>query len=892
MTPIWILVGLLAQQPAPAPASLDEWNNRGQTAIKKNDLKGAEDIFRSALELAKSAGDRGWEAEFDRAIGETYQRRNQWREALPFYEASLAIRRERQDRPEIAYQLTGIGYVHLSLGEYDEAERYLEQGRAAYAALNDQAHVAQAVQLMGQLKARKRFDQANAYLRASEYGPALQAAFEVLEMQRAANAVQAAPLEMLGKVFLATEQAEKALGYFEECLAIRLRAKDPAAISTAYNNIGLTLETMGRSKEALEVLGKALDLRKSAGVPADVAQTLINIGNAQESLGMHAEAATSFEQAQKLAEESRSQGNLGLALYGLGQVALSTGKLDEAIALHTRAMKIRQDSGDRIGVVHSLNRLALASEMKGNLAQAEKLHANALEEFEKIAAGIRDPEQVGRFRQNTIVLYPHYARVLLKEGKTEAAFGIAERSRGAGLARMAELSRQGFLASLSDADRASWNAAAAGRARATNRLRDALRSQTPAPAVAQARSAYNQADNALAQLRDRIFAGHPELATAKAAPLEVARMLAASRAEPSTVYMEWLTVDPSSTLLFVLAGGAVRGFELADSTDSLAKMSANWRATFARGNSRGVKTATQPAQGDPAAEAQAARRLYSATFGPVAPEIAKHAWTRMVLVPDGPMLGVPFAALEDEKGARLIENYPVTTATSVASLMERVPRKPAAMGLLAVGDPLAPGEERVVAPSGDRYGPLEHARAEARSAADAFPDSRVLIGEEAREALVKQEIGKYRIVHFATHGILSRDSGLDSGLLLANEAADSSEDGVLQAWEIADTPLAAGLAVLSACDTAQGDAELGEGLVGLAWAFQAAGCPNVIASLWNIDDEATGKLIREFYKSVKAGARLDVALRNAMIAVKAMPGTESPYYWAGFRMIGPGGESQ
>jgi CHAT domain-containing protein len=96
--------------------------------------------------------------------------------------------------------------------------------------------------------------------------------------------------------------------------------------------------------------------------------------------------------------------------------------------------------------------------------------------------------------------------------------------------------------------------------------------------------------------------------------------------------------------------------------------------------------------------------------------------------------------------------------------------------------------------------------------------------------------------------------------------------------------------VLSACDTAQGDEELGEGLVGLAWAFQAAGCPNVIASLWNIDDEATGKLIREFYKSVKGGARLDVALRNAMIAVKGMQGNESPYFWAGFRMIGPGGE--
>jgi CHAT domain-containing protein len=75
--------------------------------------------------------------------------------------------------------------------------------------------------------------------------------------------------------------------------------------------------------------------------------------------------------------------------------------------------------------------------------------------------------------------------------------------------------------------------------------------------------------------------------------------------------------------------------------------------------------------------------------------------------------------------------------------------------------------------------------------------------------------------------------------------------------------------------------------MGLAWAFQAAGCSNVVASLWNIDDEATGTLMVEFYKAARAGRRLDDALRSAMLAVKKAPGNASPYYWAGFRVIGP-----
>ena len=830
------------------------------------------------------------------------------------------MQRARGDKAGVAFLLRGIGSAYHQLREDANAETMIERGRAAYMELGNQKEAAVAVQILAQMRidqerlgeaavmlkqaselfdashdksdgALVRDDLAALYLRQSDYRSSLQLAFEALDIQRGLerDPFLQVSFERLANTLLAMEQPEKALGYYRQCLELRMKARDQLAIAQAYNNIGHTLERMGRHGDAMAALEQALELRRGRDNPEKIAETLINLGLAQESQGNHAKAEESYRAALKIAEERQYSSKLALALYGLGNLALEAGQIDDAIALHQRGLTIRQKMGDRILAVHSMNRLALGYERKGDLAQAEKLHATALAEFEKIAAGIADPAQVGRFRTSTVILYPHYARVLFKEGKTEEALAIAERSRGAGLARMAQTNRRGFEASLSEADRSAWLAAQKGRVQATNRLRDALAASAPPPAVDQRRSDYLRADNALEQLRDQIYARHPPLARPVAAEQGISKILEGSRQSPRTLYLEWLMVDETSTVLFAISQGAVRGFELPIGRAGVAAMAQQWRDSLEQGRTRGVAVAkTAP---DPAVEQRTARALYAAILGPMAAELQKRTWSRIVLIPDGPLLDTPFAGLMNETGARLIEDFPITTAVSLESLFTARVLKPEIRTAFVVGDPIEAGERRVVAPSGDQFEPLVNARSEAKSVAGLFKNSLVLTGAQAREERVKQELSKYWIVHFATHGVLSKTDGdgLQSGLLLANELADGREDGLLQAWEIADMPLSAELAVLSACQTAEGDERLGEGLMGLAWAFQAAGCPNVVASLWNIDDEATQKLMTEFYRSIRAGKRVDDALRWAMLGVKSSAGTASPYYWAGFRILGPAG---
>jgi CHAT domain-containing protein len=165
-----------------------------------------------------------------------------------------------------------------------------------------------------------------------------------------------------------------------------------------------------------------------------------------------------------------------------------------------------------------------------------------------------------------------------------------------------------------------------------------------------------------------------------------------------------------------------------------------------------------------------------------------------------------------------------------------------------------------------------------------------LVGPRAQEAVIKREMPRSALLHFATHGLLDSRDGMRSCLLLAPEPEGSGEDGVLEAREIAGMTLSARLAVLSACESGRGQPGGGEGLVGLAWAFRAAGCPSVVASEWSVDDAATERLMEAFYRGVKGKMRLDDALRQAMLSVRAWTaakeGRDVPYYWAAFQVMG------
>jgi len=150
------------------------------------------------------------------------------------------------------------------------------------------------------------------------------------------------------------------------------------------------------------------------------------------------------------------------------------------------------------------------------------------------------------------------------------------------------------------------------------------------------------------------------------------------------------------------------------------------------------------------------------------------------------------------------------------------------------------------------------------------------------------DLSRYRIIHFATHGLLNSEHPLLSGLVFSLvDENGKPQDGFLRMHEIYNLQLPAELVVLSACQTALGEEIKGEGLVGLARGFMHAGARRVVASLWQVDDMATAQLMGYFYRGMlKGNLRPAAALRAAQIELSRSPRWSSPYYWAGFVMQG------
>jgi CHAT domain-containing protein len=149
-------------------------------------------------------------------------------------------------------------------------------------------------------------------------------------------------------------------------------------------------------------------------------------------------------------------------------------------------------------------------------------------------------------------------------------------------------------------------------------------------------------------------------------------------------------------------------------------------------------------------------------------------------------------------------------------------------------------------------------------------------------------LDQYRIVHFATHSLLnSRNPELSGIVLSLVDEAGSAQEGFVRAYEIYNLKLNADLVVLSACSTALGKEIKGEGLAGLTRGFMYAGTPRVIASLWNVRDEATAELMKRFYRNMLIGKSSPAAaLREAQISMWREPRWAAPYYWAGFALQG------
>jgi CHAT domain-containing protein len=185
-----------------------------------------------------------------------------------------------------------------------------------------------------------------------------------------------------------------------------------------------------------------------------------------------------------------------------------------------------------------------------------------------------------------------------------------------------------------------------------------------------------------------------------------------------------------------------------------------------------------------------------------------------------------------------------------------------------------------------RLAPIPEAEDEVRALRRLYgaANSTVYLGAQATEEALKAGIASPDVVHVAAHAILDDRRPIFSNILLSPSGED---DGVLEAWEVRDLRLRADLVVLSACHTGRGRITPGEGVVGLAWAFFAAGARTLVVSQWAVESSSTARLMVEFHRRLaRPGTSKPEALRQAALSLLARPRTRHPRYWAPFVAVG------
>ncbi|HJQ35117.1 MAG TPA: CHAT domain-containing tetratricopeptide repeat protein [Pyrinomonadaceae bacterium] len=347
---------------------------------------------------------------------------------------------------------------------------------------------------------------------------------------------------------------------------------------------------------------------------------------------------------------------------------------------------------------------------------------------------------------------------------------------------------------------------------------------------------------------------------------------------------------------------------------------------------RGLFLSRKSALGDPRPFASASHALYQSVLAQAAPFVGPK---RLLVIGDGPLNYVPFEALvTDSAGADytnlsyLIQTNEVVYAPSasvIAAIRGHASNAAASDSILLIADPVfdlsdprAATLTRTPHTQDDRHAfGLDIAAADVErrqlgspllrnaiirripaTGSEAEQIEQYALGAnlkpqvwrnlDANEANVSGDLSRYRVLHFATHGLLDAERPQFSGLVLSLVGNREDKDGFLRTDEVFNLKLGSPLVMLSACESGLGKEERGEGVIGLTRAFIYAGAPTVGVTLWSVDDQPTAKLMAAFYDNylTKRGTTPSAAMRAAQRAMIANKDYATPYQWAAFILIG------
>jgi CHAT domain-containing protein/Tfp pilus assembly protein PilF len=806
--------------------------------------------------------------------------------ALDYHSQALPLRRTVEDHQGEAYTLLNLGSIYNSLGEAQKALEYYNQALPLMRVIGDRRGEAGT---LGNI--------ASVYKNLSEY--------------------------------------QKALDYYGQALHLFRAGGDRRTEARVLNNVGQIYRDLGERQKALDHYGQALPLHRAVGDRQGEASTLTNIGLVYSDLGEKQKALEFYNQGLLLSRAVGYRQGEATMLHNIGAIYDSLGERQKALDYYGQALLLKRAVGDPNGEAVTLYRIARVERDRGDLIEARAQIEAALAITESLRAKIASQELRASYLASKQHYYDFYVDLLMRlyerqpsEGHDAAALQASERARARSLLETLTEARadirQGVDPALLEREQSLHQQLNAKAERLTRLLSGKHTDE-------QAAAARKEVDDLLTQYQEvqgQIRAKSPHYA-------------ALTQPQPLSLKEIQQQVLDEDTLLLEYALGEERSFLWAVTATSITSFELPRRSEV-EGAARRVYGRLR--NKDDAHSPEALSSLSRMLLGPVADQLEKK---RLVIVSDGALQYVPFAALPvprlktqdprpktsttgDQRLATsdqpLIVDHEIINLPSASVLAvlrrELAGRQPAAKAVAVLADPVFEKTDPRVKTQDPRpktqdlspnpQSAIRHpqsvedelTRSARQVGLNGFP--RLLGSRQKAEQIVAlaatgqrlkavdfaaskptaigATLGQYRLVHFATHGLLNSEHPELSGLVLSlvNEHGEP-QDGFLRLHEVYNLELGADLVVLSACQTALGKEIRGEGLIGLTRGFMYAGAPRVVASLWDVSDEATARLMNRFYEGMlKRGLRPAAALRQVQLSLWKERRWKSPSYWAGF----------
>jgi CHAT domain-containing protein len=903
-----------------------------------NSAKGIE-YYEKAIPLLHSVGDLREEAKvlnligvYAGALGERQRALKSLNKALPLWQAS-------GDHLGEVKTLLSLGFIYSSLGDKQHALACYHSARSLLQKVPDQMLEANLFNSMGEI-----------YGTTGESQKALDYFHQALPLMRTANDKEGEgnTLNNIGKVYDDLGENKKAIDYYTRALALLREAGEPYEVGGVLENIGTSYKFLGNQLKALEYYNEALSVFVQSGNVNAQANLLQNIGATYDSADEagRVKALEYYNKALNLLRDDENRVGMAALLHNIAVIYHDSGTFDKAWDYSNQSLQMMKAIGDRPGEASTLLNLADTERSLNRLSSARSRVEEAIKIVESLRSGLISQNLRTTYFSSTQVFYEFYIDVLMRLHKQQPLQGFdalaLEASELARARTLLELLteaqadiRQGVDSKLLERERFlqhQLNDKALQRRELLNGT-DAAAQAAVAREIEDLKSQYEAAEVDIRK-------GSPRYA-ALTQPQPLSHQAIQQQLAPDTLLLEY-SLGAKVSYLWLVSSSEIKSFELPPrkEIETAARSFYEFLSTPDRlyiGGDQSQTSVGGSTDEQRREMLERTSRLSQMLLGPIASQLAQK---RLVIVADGALQYLPFAALPDPSAVKqkngnlqpLVVQHEIVNLPSVSSLAtlrsDLAGRKPAPKDIVVLADPvfypddvrvkkkstqekvgqqtngssepsfkgLVERVEKIARATGARREgttllrlPGTRREGEAILTLAAVQRTRRAFDFDASRALTRSgELSQYRYVHFATHGLLdSLHPELTAIVLSLVDEQGNPQDGFLRAHEVYNLNLPAEVVVLSGCQTGLGKEVKGEGLIGLTRGFMYAGAARVVVSLWSVDDEATAKLMIGFYGGmIKDGKRPAEALRAAQIEMLKSPTWQSAHYWAAFVLQG------